>query len=164
MSSQRLTKSVMTGPAMAAPLGGSRRFVGCAAIYRASRDIVRPVSTPLLADLLRTAAAEEPEREAYVHEDRRATYGWLDRVADGFAATLLAHGVGPRRPGVPHGPRPRSSSRPATSARPGSAPITSAVNLRLGPAEQASIVARTEPAVTVVGDGATVPDGVDPAS
>src|SRR5262249_37368095 len=40
--------------------------------------------------------------------------------------------------------------------------ITSAINLRLGPAEQASIVARTNPAVTVVGDGATVPGGVDP--
>ena len=40
--------------------------------------------------------------------------------------------------------------------------ITSAINLRLGPAEQASIVGRTDPVVTVVGDGATVPDGVDP--
>ncbi len=50
------------------------------------------MSTPLLADLLRTVAAEEPEREAYVHGEKRATYGWLDRVADGFATTLLEHG------------------------------------------------------------------------
>ena len=32
--------------------------------------------------------------------------------------------------------------------------ITSAINLRLGPREQASIIARTEPRVTVLGDGA----------
>jgi acyl-CoA synthetase (AMP-forming)/AMP-acid ligase II len=118
------------------------------------------VSTPLLADLLRAAAAEEPAREAYIHDEKRATYGWLDRVADGFAATLLAHGVAP-------GDRvclllPTSIKYAACyfgAARVGA--ITSAVNLRLGPAEQASIVARTEPAVTVVGDGARVPDGVD---
>ena len=119
------------------------------------------MSTPLLADLLRTVAAEEPEREAYVHEDRRATYGWLDRAADGFAATLLDRGVTP-------GDRvclmvPTSIKYAACyfgAARVGA--ITSAVNLRLGPGEQASIVDRTEPAVTVVGDGATLPDGVDP--
>jgi len=128
---------------------------------RAGRVIVRPVSTPLLADLLRAAAAEEPEREAYVHGEKRATYGWLDRVADGFAATLLDHGVGP-------GDRvclmvPTSIKFAACyfgAARVGA--VTSAVNLRLGPAEQAGIVARTEPAVTVLGDGATLPDGVDP--
>ena len=118
------------------------------------------MSTPLLADLLRTVAAEEPDREAYVHDDKRATYAWLDRVADGFATTLLAHGVGP-------GDRvclmlPTSIKFAACyfgAARVGA--ITSAVNLRLGPGEQASIVARTAPAVTVVGDGATVPAGVD---
>ena len=120
-------------------------------------------STPLLADLLRTVAADEPDREAYVHEDRRATYGWLDRVADGFAATLLRHGVG-------RGDRvclmlPSSIKFAGCyfgAARVGA--ITSAVNLRLGPAEQASIVARTEPSVTVTGDGAAVPVGVDPGT
>ena len=123
--------------------------------------MVRAVSTPLLADLLRTVAAEEPEREAYVHDEKRATYGWLDRVADGFASTLLGHGATP-------GDRvclmvPTSIKYAACyfgAARIGA--ITSAVNLRLGPAEQADIVARTEPVVTVIGDGATVPDGVDP--
>ena len=115
---------------------------------------------PLLADLLREAAIEDPGREAYVHGDKRATYGWLDRVADGFAASLLARGVTP-------GDRvcllvPTSIKFAACylgAARVGA--ITSAVNLRLGPAEQASIVARTEPALTVVGDGATLPAGID---
>ncbi|MFA5886129.1 MAG: class I adenylate-forming enzyme family protein [Acidimicrobiia bacterium] len=118
-------------------------------------------STPLLADLLRAVAADEPDREAYVHAGKRATYAWLDGVADGFAATLLDHGVG-------RGDRvclmlPSSIKFAGCylgAARVGA--ITSAVNLRLGPAEQASIVARTEPAVTVVGDDARVPDGVDP--
>jgi len=118
------------------------------------------VATPLLADLLRTAAVEEPEREAYVHDDKRATYAWLDRVADGFAATLLDHGV---RPGDRVCLMVPTSIKFAAcyfgAARVGA--ITSAVNLRLGPAEQAGIVARTAPAVTVVGDGATLPPGVD---
>src|SRR5262249_28978371 len=39
-----------------------------------------------------------------------------------------------------------------------------AVNLRLGPAEQASIFARTEPKVTLVGDGVSVPIGSDPGT
>lgn len=118
------------------------------------------MSTPLLADLLRAVATEEPDREAYVHGAKRATYGWLDRVADGFAATLLEHGVAP-------GDRvclmlPTSIKFAGCyfgAARAGA--ITSAVNLRLGPVEQARIVERTEPTVTVVGDGATVPAGVD---
>ncbi len=117
--------------------------------------------SPLLDELLRSAAAEEPGREAYVHGDKRATFAWIDRAADGFAATLRAEGVG-------RGDRvtlmlPGSIKFAACyfgAARVGA--ITSAVNLRLGPAEQASIVARTEPAVTVVGDGATLPPGVDP--
>jgi acyl-CoA synthetase (AMP-forming)/AMP-acid ligase II len=108
------------------------------------------MAVPLLADLLREAAADEPEREAYVHGTKRATYAWLDRVADGFAAGLLDRGVVP-------GDRvcllvPSSIKFAACylgAARVGA--ITSAVNLRLGPAEQASIVARSEPAVTVVG-------------
>ena len=37
--------------------------------------------------------------------------------------------------------------------------ITSAINGRLGAAEQRSILERTEPAVTVLGDGAAIPDG-----
>ena len=97
-----------------------------------------------------TRRAAHPEREAYVHGDKRVTYAWLDRAADGFAATLA---------------RPRRRSAATSSAR-HAAPssikfaacylgalrvgaITSAINLRLGATEQASILERTEPAVTV---------------
>jgi acyl-CoA synthetase (AMP-forming)/AMP-acid ligase II len=112
------------------------------------------------ADLLRAAAGAYPDREAYVHGEKRVTYAWLDRAADGFAATLLDHGV---QPGdvvcllVP------STIKFATcylgALRAGA--ITSALNLRLGPAEKASILERTEPTVTVVGDGVELPEGVD---
>jgi len=119
------------------------------------------MSTPLLADLLRAAAADEPGREAYVHDGKRVDFRWLDRAADGFATTLLDSGV---RPGdVVCLMIPDSIKFVACyfgAARAGA--ITSAINLRLGPAEQASIVGRTDPVVTVVGDGATVPVGVDP--
>jgi acyl-CoA synthetase (AMP-forming)/AMP-acid ligase II len=118
-------------------------------------------STPLTADLLRDAADADADREAYVHGEKRVTYGWLDRAADGFAATLLDRGVH-------HGDVvvllvPSSIKFAACylgALRVGA--ITSAINLRLGPAEQASIIARTDPKVTVVGDGAVVPDGPNP--
>jgi acyl-CoA synthetase (AMP-forming)/AMP-acid ligase II len=119
------------------------------------------MSTPLLADLLRSAAADEPRREAYVHDDKRVDYRWLDRAADGFATTLLDAGV--QRGDVVCLMVPNSIKFAACylgAARVGA--VTSAINLRLAPAEQASIIARTDPAVTVVGDGAAVPDGVDP--
>ncbi len=115
----------------------------------------------LTADLLRDAAMAEPEREAYVHAGKRCTYAWLDRAADGFAATLLDRGV--TRGDVVVLLLPSSIKFAACylgALRIGA--ITSAVNLRLGSAEQASIVARTEPKVTVLGDGATIPAGPDP--
>ena len=117
--------------------------------------------TRLTADLLRDVAHDEPEREAYVHAGKRATYGWLDRVADGFAATLLDLGVG--RGDVIVVMLPSSIKFAACylgAMRIGA--ITSAINLRLGPSEQASIIARAEPKVTVLGDDATIPEGVDP--
>jgi acyl-CoA synthetase (AMP-forming)/AMP-acid ligase II len=117
--------------------------------------------TRLVADLLRDAAEAFPDRDAYVHGEKRATYGWLDRAVDGFAATLLGHGVSPGDVVVLLLP---SSIKLAVcylgALRAGA--ITSAVNLRLGPREQASIVERTQPRVTVVGDGAAAPPGVDP--
>ena len=112
------------------------------------------------ADLLRDAARAHPDREAYVHGEKRVTYAWLDRAADGFAATLLDLGV---RPGdvvcllLPSSIKFASCYLGALRA----GAITSAINLRLGPAEQGSIIGRTEPRVTVVGDGAAVPEGVD---
>jgi acyl-CoA synthetase (AMP-forming)/AMP-acid ligase II len=112
------------------------------------------------AELLRAAAAAHPDREAYVHGEKRVTYKWLDRAADGFATTLLARGV---EPGDVVCLLLPSSIKFATcylgALRVGA--ITSALNLRLGPFEKASILERTEPAVTVVGDGVELPDGVD---
>jgi acyl-CoA synthetase (AMP-forming)/AMP-acid ligase II len=106
--------------------------------------------------LLRTAAAAHPEREAYVHGEKRVTYAWLDRAADGFATTLLDLGVTP-------GDRvclllPSSIKFAACylgALRAGA--ISSAINLRLGSVEKTSIFERAEPRVTVVGDGAEVP-------
>jgi acyl-CoA synthetase (AMP-forming)/AMP-acid ligase II len=116
--------------------------------------------TALVADLLRDAAATHPDRDAYVHAGKRSTYAWLDRAADGFATTLLDRGVGRGDVVVLLLP---SSTKFAVcylgALRVGA--ITSAVNLRLGIQETASIIARTEPKVTVVGDGASLPPGPD---
>ncbi len=114
-----------------------------------------PVHT---AELLRRAAQEYPEREAYVHGEKRSTYAWLDRVADGFAATLLERGA---QPGDVVCLMLPSSIKFAAcylgALRAGA--ITSAINGRLGESEQRSILDRTTPAVTVAGDGAVVPEG-----
>lgn len=96
-----------------------------------------------------------------MHAEKRVTYRWLDRSADGFAATLLDLGV--TRGDVVCLLLPSSIKFAACylgALRAGA--ITSAINLRLGPSEQASIFERTHPRVTVVGDGAAVPAGVDP--
>ncbi|HKA94050.1 MAG TPA: AMP-binding protein, partial [Acidimicrobiia bacterium] len=118
----------------------------------------RPATT---AELLRDVAAAHPDREAYVHGQKRVTYAWLDGAADGFAATLIDAGVAPGDVVCLLLP---SSIKFATcylgALRAGA--ITSALNLRLGPGETASILDRTQPAVTVVGDGVELPDGVDP--
>ena len=107
------------------------------------------------AELLRIAAQQHPEREAYVHGEKRVTYRWLDRAADGFAASLLDLGVTPGD--VVCLMLPSSIKFAACylgALRTGA--ITSAINLRLGVREQASILARTQPAVTVLGDGAEI--------
>jgi acyl-CoA synthetase (AMP-forming)/AMP-acid ligase II len=116
--------------------------------------------TPLIGDLLRDAAAAHPDREAYVHGHKRVTYGWLDRVADGFAATLIDAGVTPGDVVVLLLPSSIKFAACYLGALRAGA-ITSAVNRRLGPTEQASIFARTEPAVTVLGDDLALPGGVD---
>ena len=109
------------------------------------------------AELLRIAAAAHPDRDAYVHSDKRATYAWLDRVADGFAETLIGLGV---KPGEVMALMLPSSIKFAAcylgALRAGA--ITSAINGRLGEHEHRSILERTSPVVTVVGDGAAVPE------
>jgi acyl-CoA synthetase (AMP-forming)/AMP-acid ligase II len=112
------------------------------------------------AELLRTAARTHPEREAYVHGEKSVTYAWLDRSADGFAATLLELGVAPGDVVcLMLGSSIKFAACYLGALRAGA--ITSAINLRLGAREQASILARTGPLVTVLGDGAEVPDGAD---
>ena len=110
------------------------------------------------AELLRIAAARHPDREAYVHGAKRASYAWLDRVADGFAATLLDLGVAPGEVVCLMLPSSIKFAGCYLGALRAGA-ITSAVNARLGDQEQRSILDRTRPRVTVVGDGARVPDG-----
>jgi acyl-CoA synthetase (AMP-forming)/AMP-acid ligase II len=110
------------------------------------------------AELLRNAAREHPDREAYVQAPRRISYAELDRMADAIGAALVERGV---RPGdVVSLLLPSSIEFAAAysgALRAGA--ITSALNLRLGPAEQASIFARTEPVVTVVAEAITPPPG-----
>jgi acyl-CoA synthetase (AMP-forming)/AMP-acid ligase II len=109
------------------------------------------------AELLRDAAQQHPDREAYVEGERRVTYAELDRMADATAAALQDRGV---EPGDVVGLLWPSSIEFAAAylgaLRAGA--ITSAANLRLGPVEQASIFARTEPGVTVVAEGVRPPD------
>ncbi|MGZ8765953.1 MAG: class I adenylate-forming enzyme family protein [Acidimicrobiia bacterium] len=113
------------------------------------------------ADLLREVAAEHPDREAYLHGGKQATYAWLDHSTDGFATTLLDLGVA--KGDVVTLLLPSSIKFAVCylgALRVGA--VTSALNLRLGPMEQASIFEQTEPRVTVVGDGAEVPADADP--
>ena len=103
---------------------------------------------------------EHPDREAYVHGEKRVTYAWLDRAADGFAATLLDLGVAPGDVVcLMLGSSIKFAACYLGALRAGA--ITSAINLRLGVTEQASILDRTEPAVTVLGDGAEIPAGAN---
>ncbi|HSO94664.1 MAG TPA: AMP-binding protein [Acidimicrobiia bacterium] len=114
--------------------------------------------TPLIGDLLREAAGAHPEREAYVHGEKRVTYAWLDRVADGFAATLLDLGVGRGDVVVLLlGSSIKFAGCYLGALRVGA--ITSAINPRLGAAEQRSIFDRTQPRVTVLGDGVSLAPG-----
>ncbi|HEY7439881.1 MAG TPA: AMP-binding protein [Acidimicrobiia bacterium] len=115
------------------------------------------------AELLRLAAAEHPDREAYVHGNKRVTYAWLDRAADGFAAHLLALGATPGD--VVCLMLPSSIELAAAylgSLRAGT--ITSAINTRLGPVEQRSILDRTRPIAILLGTGITIPEGADPGT
>ncbi|MFN8104868.1 MAG: class I adenylate-forming enzyme family protein [Acidimicrobiia bacterium] len=118
--------------------------------------------TPFWDTALAATATREPDRAAYVDASgspgaaaRVVTYGDCERGAQGWAGTLERWGV---RPGAVVclllANSPEFPICYAGNARAGA--VTSGVNVRLGPAEVASIVARTRPAVTVVEDAATL--------
>lgn len=101
-----------------------------------------------IVDVLDTAASVHPERDAYVFGDRRITYRELHRMSAGFAFTLRELGV--TRGDVVSLMIPSSIEFAACylgAIRVGA--ITSAINSRLGAREQASIIERTTPSVTV---------------
>jgi acyl-CoA synthetase (AMP-forming)/AMP-acid ligase II len=117
-----------------------------------------------VVDVLRAAASENAQVEAYVEVAepgsvgvvpadpegrRRLTFAQWDAAADSVAALLAAQGV--TKGDVVCLLLPSSIDYAVcyqAAARLGA--ITTGVNLRLGPPEQASIMARTRPAVTVV--------------
>ncbi|MGA2520423.1 MAG: class I adenylate-forming enzyme family protein [Acidimicrobiales bacterium] len=117
-----------------------------------------------VVDVLRAAAQVNAQVEAYVEPAdagsggivapgpdgrRRLTFGAWDAAADGVAALFASYGVG--RGDVVCLLLPSSIDFAVcyqAAARLGA--ITTGVNLRLGPAEQASITTRLRPVVTVV--------------
>jgi acyl-CoA synthetase (AMP-forming)/AMP-acid ligase II len=109
-----------------------------------------------LVDLAAAAAAAFPDRDAYVELDRRITFAGCERAADGVATLLADVGVG--KGDVVCLLLPTSIEYAVcylAALRLGA--VTSGINPRLGPAEQASILARLAPRVTVVPDGGSVP-------
>lgn len=109
-------------------------------------------------EVLAAAVRAHPDRDAYVHDGRRIDYAGLERASAGFAATLLALGV--RKGDIVSLTIPSSIEFAAAylgAIRAGA--ITSAINQRLGPAERASIIERTAPAVTVALDDQPIPAG-----
>jgi acyl-CoA synthetase (AMP-forming)/AMP-acid ligase II len=108
--------------------------------------------------LLRDTAQSVPEGEAFVDGATRLTFGAWDRAADGMAAALADRGV--TKGDVLALLLPSSIDYAisyAAAMRLGA--ITTGINLRLGPAEVASIVSRTRPKVVVVDDGVDPPPG-----
>jgi acyl-CoA synthetase (AMP-forming)/AMP-acid ligase II len=117
-----------------------------------------------VVEVLRAAAQVNGDVEAYVEPanaefPRRAlTFAGWDRAADGVAGLLASLGV--ERGTVVCLILPSCFDYMvgyAAATRLGA--ITTGVNPRLGLGEVASILERTRPVVTVIDDGATVPDG-----
>ncbi len=99
-------------------------------------------------ELLRTVAAEHPDRAAFVEVDRRLTFRDWDRAADGVAAHFATRGVGKGDVValmVPSSIDYAVCYQAAMRLR----AITTGVNTRLGPPEIASILDRTRPRVVV---------------
>jgi acyl-CoA synthetase (AMP-forming)/AMP-acid ligase II len=107
-------------------------------------------------EALAAAVRAHPDRDAYVHGDRRVSYAALDRASAGCAATLRALGVNPGDVVCLLIPSSIEFAAAYLGAMRAGA-ITSAVNQRLGPDERRSIIERTEPAVTIALDDHDVP-------
>jgi acyl-CoA synthetase (AMP-forming)/AMP-acid ligase II len=125
---------------------------------------VRQISSGTLSSALRRAVDAHADVEAYVETAgagssglvpastdgrRRLSFGQWDVAADGVAALFAEHGVG--RGDVVCLMLPSSIDYAVcyqAAARLGA--VTSGVNLRLGPPEKTSILARLRPTVTVV--------------
>ena len=105
--------------------------------------------------LLRDVARRYPEHEAYVEPGRRLTFAQWDRAADGVAAVFLEAGVLPGDVVALYMPSSVDYAICYQAAMRVRA-ITTGINMRLGPAEVASILARTEPRVLVRADGAVI--------
>ncbi|HEX3841470.1 MAG TPA: class I adenylate-forming enzyme family protein [Acidimicrobiales bacterium] len=117
-----------------------------------------------VVDVLRAAASVNADVEAYVEPavgatPRRAlTFGEWDRAADGVAGLFAEAGV--TRGSVVCLILPSSIDYMvgyAAATRLGA--ITSGINPRLGGHEVSSILQRTRPTVTVIDDGAGMPEG-----
>ena len=131
-----------------------------------------------VTDVLRAAAEVNAEVEAYVEMAtpgdggsgpvgadgrRRLTFAGWDAAADAVAGLLASMGVA--RGDVVGLLLPSSIDYAVcyqAAARIGA--ITTGVNLRMGPAEQASIMARVRPVVTVVDTDVVAPESVPPGS
>jgi acyl-CoA synthetase (AMP-forming)/AMP-acid ligase II len=118
------------------------------------------VSRGTTVALLRDTASAVPDGEAFVDGEVRLTFGAWDRAADGLAAALADRGLA--KGDVVALLLPSSADYAtcyAAAMRLGA--ITTGINLRLGPAEVASIVERTQPKVVVVDERIEPPAGVE---
>lgn len=108
------------------------------------------------ADALEGAATRFPDHEAYVHRNRRISYGaWRDQ-ADRLAAALIADGL---KPGEVVGIvlEPGIDFAICYAAAQFAGAVGTGLNTRLGPREMEAILARCEPAVLIVEDAAAIP-------
>src|SRR5262245_58826749 len=99
-------------------------------------------------DLLRSIAAEHPDRAAFVDAEHRLTFGAWDRAADGGAGWLADRGVGRGDVVallVPSSIEYAGCYQAAMRLR----AITTGINTRLGPPEIRSILDRTTPRVVI---------------
>jgi acyl-CoA synthetase (AMP-forming)/AMP-acid ligase II len=115
--------------------------------------VVQPISGRVrtVPDVVRAAAERHPDLDAFVDGPRRLTFAGLNDAAAAVAAFFADRGLG--KGDVLCLVLPSSIEFAVcyhAAMRLGA--VTSAINPRLGPREMASIMARTQPGVTVVAD------------